>query len=229
MTNFYKNFFLIVSIIFLSNFGFSQSNEITIKFIGNCGLYMTDGVSDFYIDFPYKSGAHNYMEYDQSEIDGIKDNAIFIFTHHHADHYSKKLLKKQTGQKFDPYNISELEKLGESIPDFDIKAFRTTHKVFGVSFKHYSYLITWHNKKIFISGDTENAETIATQQDIDWAFVPAWLVMDAREKGINLGAISKMYAIYHIGVRDNISNDGSNPKIKLLDKQGEIITIAYQD
>lgn len=228
MTNFYKNFLLIISFFCLSNVGFSQSNEIKIKFIGNCGLYMTDGKTNFYIDFPYKSGAHNYMEYDKSEIDSIKDNAIFIFTHRHADHYSKKLLKKLNGQKFDPWKINELEKLGESIPNFNIKAFKTKHKVFGLSFKHYSYLITWHNKKIFISGDTENVETLAAQKELDWAFIPAWLTTDAREKGIQLAAISKMYAIYHIGQNDKITNDGKkDSQIKLLNKQGEIIIIPF--
>lgn len=213
------------ALLLFFNFAYCQAKEIKIKFIGNCGLYMTDGSTNFYIDFPYKSGAHNYMEYDKSEIDSIKDNAIFIFTHRHSDHYCNKILKKLSGQKFDPYRIEELEKLSETLPDFDIKAFKTEHKVFGISFKHYSYLITWHHRKIFISGDTENAETLAMQKDIDWAFIPSWLVSDAQEKGIKLGPISKMYAIYHIGPKDIITSEPSDPKIKLLNKQGEVITI----
>ena len=227
MIHFYKKILLIAALTGFSCAGFGQSNEITIRFIGNCGLYMTDGATHFYIDFPYQSGAHDYMEYDASEISNIKDNAIFIFTHRHADHYSKKILKNLSGRKFDPWNIDELEKLGESIPDFGIKAFKTQHKVFGISFRHDSYLITWHGKKIFISGDTENADTIATQSAIDWAFVPVWLYMDAKEKGVDLAHLSQMYAIYHIGPDDTITNDGTNPKIKLLDKQGEVMTIPY--
>lgn len=227
MTNFYKHFLLISILTFYSNQLFSQSDEIKIKFIGNCGLYMTDGESNFYIDFPYKSGAHNYMEYDETEIDSIKENSFFIFTHRHADHYSKKLLKKLSGLKYDPWNINELEKISESVPNFEIKAFKTEHKVFGISFRHYSYLITWHNKKIYISGDTENSDTIAEQRDIDWAFIPAWLTIDAQGKGIKLGDLSKMFAIYHIGVNDKITNDANNPTIKLLNKQGEIISIPY--
>ena len=222
-----KKITLIITLICISNFGFCQSNEIKIKFIGNCGLHMTDGESNFYIDFPYKSGAHNYMEYDKSEIDSIKDKAIFIFTHRHADHYSKKILKKLNGQIFDPWNIAQLEKLSESISEFHIKAFKTQHKVFGISFKHYSYQITWHGKKIYLSGDTENSETIATQKDIDWAFIPVWLATDAKDKGIKLGTISKMYAIYHIGPHDKITNDRKDPQIKLLDKQGEVIIIPF--
>lgn len=216
---------VIIACLF-SNFCYSQLNEIKIKFIGNCGLHLTDNNSNFYIDFPYKSGAHNYMEYDEAEIDSIKDNAIFIFTHRHADHYSEKILKKLKGQKFDPWNITELEKLGESIPDFNIKAFETKHKVFGISFRHYSYLITWHNKKIYISGDTENADTIATQKDIDIAFVPVWLLTDAIQKGLKLSEQIKKFAIYHIGQKDNITLD-SESKFMLLDKQGEILKIEY--
>ncbi|MCL2246754.1 MAG: hypothetical protein FWC10_06540 [Lentimicrobiaceae bacterium] len=81
MTTIAKKVLLIISVVCISNFGLAQSNEITIKFIGNCALSMTDGKSNFYIDFPYKSGAYKYMKYDESEIDSIKENAIFIFTH----------------------------------------------------------------------------------------------------------------------------------------------------
>lgn len=48
---------LTIALIFISKDGFSQANEIEIKFIGNCGLYMTDGSLHVYTDFPYKSGA----------------------------------------------------------------------------------------------------------------------------------------------------------------------------
>jgi len=67
MINIYKKLIVIIVIILISSY--SQTNEITVKFIGNCGLYLTDGNLNIYIDFPYKSGAHNYMEYDKSEIE----------------------------------------------------------------------------------------------------------------------------------------------------------------
>lgn len=186
MINFYKKFVFIITLISFSNFGFCQSNKIKIKFIGNCGLYLTDGNSNIYIDFPYKSGAHNYMEYDKSEIDNVKkENSTFIFTHKHADHYSKSLLKKMEGNKYGPWNINEIENIKKSIANFSIEAFKTQHKVFGISFEHYSYLIIWHNKRIYISGDTENADTIRTMKNLDWSFAPAWLLVDANEKNIN--------------------------------------------
>ncbi len=219
---------VLLTLMSVANATFSQTTAISIRFIGNCGLYTTDGISNIYIDFPYKSGAHNYMEYDLSELDSVKNNPIFIFTHKHSDHFSgrlvKKLAKKLGGKIYSPWNVKQLLKLNNELNDFTIEAFKTKHMF---SIKHYSYLITWHNKKIFISGDTEHAETIASLKDIDWAFVPVWLLMDANEKGIKLGDVSKMFAVYHIGPGDHITNDDINPRIKLLNKQGEIIPIPY--
>lgn len=220
----FKKLSLIFAIALISSHGVSQSNEIIIKFIGNCGLYMTDGNLSIYTDFPYKSGAHGYMEYDKSELNSIKENSIFIFTHKHADHYSsknlKKILKSKNGKKYGSWNISELENLAKTIPDFNIKAFKTKHRF---SLNHYSYLITWHNKNIFLSGDTENAETIGNMKNLDWAFVPAWLSKDANERNIKVD--SKMIGIYHIGPGDKITT--KDKKILLLDKQGEVISIKY--
>lgn len=220
-------FNVLVSLIvltFVSSPGFSQPKEIKITLIGNCGLYMTDGTLDMYTDFPYKSGAHNYMEYDPSELDNITDSSIFIFTHTHTDHYSRKLvknvLKTKKGKKYGPGNVAELERLSEPIPDFSIQAFKTKHRF---SFNHYSYLITWHGKKIFLSGDTEHAETIGGIKDLDWAFVPTWLILDAREKGIEID--TEMIGVYHIGPGDKVTSSRSD--ILLLDKQGAVISIQY--
>ncbi len=214
----------LLAMLGIPNFGLSQSNEIKVKFIGNCGLYMTDETTHFYIDFPYKSGAYNYMEYDKSEIDNLKDNAIFIFTHRHADHYSKKLLKKQRGQKFDPWNIDALENLNKSIPNFDIQAFKTSHKFYGIPFRHSSYIITWHGKKIYISGDTGDLEHLSQVKNIDWAFVNPWIYMNAGREQVKIDA--KNFGIYHLYPTQKI--DGEFPKnIVTLKNQGEIISIHY--
>lgn len=225
MTKFYRKLVFIITLIGISNFGFSQSNEIKIKFIGNCGLYLTDGNSNLYIDFPYKSGAYGYMKYDQTEIDSIKENSIFLFTHRHADHYSKKILKqiksKHKGKVFGNWNTKKFEKLNNSIDDFKIETFKTKHRF---TFKHYSYLITWHGKRIFLSGDTETADIIATIKDINWAFVPYWIMLDAKEK--NLKIDTEKFGIYHLYPNQKISNSAPE-KIVLLNKQGEVIKIQY--
>lgn len=226
-----KEIIFTISFCLITILGFSQSKEIQIEFIGNCGFHMTDGITDFYIDFPYKSGAYGYMEFDEEEMDKIKENSIFIFTHKHADHYSRKNLKKvmkdKGGKKFGVANISKLEKLGETIENFEIKAFKTKHTFFGIPFRHYSYLITWHGKRIFISGDTTNPETIAEMENIELAFVPYWILKNAKDQGIKIDA--KMFAIYHLypeQVPSAKENWDKVENIRPMVEQGQKITIA---
>ncbi|WP_299118956.1 hypothetical protein [uncultured Winogradskyella sp.] len=193
----FKELFFTLTFCLIATLGFSQSKEITIQFLGNCGLYITDGTTNIYTDFPYKSGAHGYMEFDESQLDSIKDNSIFIFTHKHSDHYSekniKKVIKEKGGKKYGSWNIEALKNLEESLENFSVEVFKTKHKW---SPNHYSYLITWHDKRIFLSGDTESAETIGTLKNMDWAFVPYWVLLDAKENDIKIDA--KMFGVYHL-------------------------------
>jgi hypothetical protein len=225
MKYFTTKLILTLTLIIISNSIHGQSGEIKIQFIGNCGLYMTDGKEDIYIDFPYKSGAYGYMTYEITELDSVKEDAIYIFTHKHNDHHSsknlKKVLKEKKGKKYGPWNIKKLEKLGNSIEGFSIEAYKTKHRF---SLRHYSYMITWHGKKIYLSGDTESAETIAKMTGMEWAFVPGWIIMDAIEKNIKID--TKMIGVYHLYPGQKVNNE-SPEKIKLLNVQKEVISIQY--
>lgn len=224
MNDLYKKLLLIFPSLCFLQFASAQANEIKIRFIANSGFSMSDGHSTIYIDFPYKSGFYNYSEYDPSEVENIRDSSVLIFTHRHPDHYSGKLVRKLEKKKavkaYGPWNVDQLSKLGSFIHDFSIQAYQTKHRL---SSHHCSYLVTWHGRRIFISGDTEHAETIATLNDMDWAFVPVWLLLDANDKNIKIKA--KMVGLYHIGTKDHITVD--NPKIKLLDQAGYVITVTY--
>ena len=219
-----KLILLTFSLILISSIGFCQRGELKIRFISNCGLLITDGTTNIYSDFPYRSGAFIYDKFDKSELDSIKENSIFIFTHKHGDHYSRKnmrsISKHKNGKKYGKWDISELENLSNTIPDFEIKAFKNKHKF---SFVHYSYLITWHGKKIYLSGDTESTSTIEQMKDMDWAFVPGWLLKSIFRNKIEIDA--KMLGLYHIGRNDDIQI--SHPKILVLDRYDKLITIPY--
>jgi len=223
MKSIYQTVLLFIATLFLTQTSLAQENKITIRFIGNCGLHMTDGTTNIYTDFPYKSGAYGYMKFNTSELERIKKNSIFIFTHMHADHYSGKnmrsILKEKGGKKFTPRRMKKLKKHAKQIPDFDIQIIRTKHRF---SLKHASYLITWHGKKIFLSGDTESAQTAGELKDIDWAFIPSWILLDAKEKNIQIDARHK--AVYHL-----YPNQKTNPKKNtiFLDKTGETISIPF--
>ncbi len=217
----YSHNLLIIAILLFSNFVFSQSKEISIKFIGNCALYMTDGNLNIYVDFPYKSGAHGYMKYNQSEIDNLKDDAIFLFTHKHADHYSGKLVRKLKGKKYGPWNISKFGELNDSTNEFSIQMFKTKHLF---TFRHYSYLITWHGKKIYINGDTGDVEPISKIKNIDWLFAPYWIYSNAVEENITLD--TKHFAIYHL-YPDQIIPKETPKDIFFVSEQNKIFTIPY--
>lgn len=221
-----KKQLLVTSILFsILNAVYAQSGEITIRFIGNCGLHLTDGITNIYTDFPYVSGFNQYMEYENSKLNVIKDSSIFIFTHKHPDHYSRKIMKRvlknKGGSKYGSWDIEELEKLSTTIPDFSIRAYKTRHLL---SRRHYSYLIEWYGKRIFLSGDTEHSETIVSIKNIDWAFMPSWLVKEVfMTKNEKVDA--RMIAIYHIGLKDNIDIRGE--RFLMLKKQGAEISIPY--
>ncbi len=220
-----KSVILTLALILTSTLGFNQTNEIKIKFIGNCGLHLTDGDLNIYVDFPYKSGAFNYMEFDKSELDSIKENSIFLFTHKHPDHYSiknmRKTLRKKHGKKYGKWNLKKLEQLCNSMQDFTITPIETNHSL---SFTHYSYLLTWHGKRIYLYGDTETSDIALTMTNLDWAFIPYWTALQINKKNAHLD--SKMIGVYHF--YPAMQPTTSNPeKIKLLTNQGDIISIPY--
>ncbi len=210
---------------FILNFSQAQSKEIKIRFIANAGLHLTDGQSNIYVDFPYKSGFWMYSKYDKSEIENIKDNSVLLFTHKHPDHYKRKLVKrlirKRGAKAYGPWNPKQLEARSGSIQNFSIQAFKTSHKL---SFKHCSYLITWNGKKIYINGDTGDTGPLSQMKDLDWAFLPGWTLVNANNEKIKID--TKMLGVYHIGPGDHISSN--DPKVLVMDKQGEVISVPYQ-
>jgi hypothetical protein len=221
MKKIYTTLVLIIGLNIVSPFGFSQNNQIKIEFIGNASLYMTDGNLHVYVDFPYKSGAHNYMEYDESQVDRIQEDAIVIFTHRHADHYSKKLVNNIKGRVYGNWNTETLNELNNSVEGFSVKAIKTPHKF---TTKHYSYVITWHNKKIYISGDTGDLEEVSKIKDIDWAFINPWLFMNAQNEKVTIDA--KMFGIYHLYPDQKVPEERPD-NIVFLKEQNKILLLPY--
>ena len=191
------NHLLFVIFLFLSAHLKAQTDSIRVRFIGNCGIHLSDGKTNIYSDFPYKSGAYHYMDFEESELDSVQENSIFLFTHKHADHFSgknmRRVLKAKNGKKCTPRSLRRLQKVCDTISNFSITEIKTKHRF---SLKHRSYLIEWNGKRIYISGDTERAEAIGQHTNLDAAFVPYWLIMDAKDKSIKIDATEII--VYHI-------------------------------
>lgn len=120
--------------------------------------------------------------------------------------------------------MDELEKLGSIIPDFRIEAYKTKHKVFGISFKHYSYVVTWHGKKIYISGDTGELDVVRKLQGIDWALMNPWLYMNAQNEKVDVDA--KMFGIYHLYPTQKLPEEKPE-SIIFFKEQEKVISIPY--
>ena len=202
----------------------AQSGAISVRYIGNCGMHLSDGAMDLFIDFPYKSGAYGYMTYDGTQLQRIPEGATFLFTHRHADHYSKKLAQPYKTKVHGPWK-DKAKNPGDTILtdtayDFHVQAYRTKHRFARL---HYSYLITWHGKRIFVSGDTEHAETAGSIPQFDVAFIPTWLLVDAKEKQIKLH--TDRYYIYHLYPDQQVTV--KDERIQVLRREDEVITIGY--
>ena len=141
----------------------AQTNAITVRFGGNAGISLSDGKQTICFDFPYSSGAFGYMRFDSAALKAVQRDAILIFTHRHPDHYWRHHTKFHTGKKYARRNRKKLPKrLPNQVSEVSIQVFRTKHRF---CFKHYSYLLEWHGKRFFISGDTEHPETIGKIKD----------------------------------------------------------------
>lgn len=208
--------------IVVANLAPGQNEAIEIEFLGNCGLFMTDGNLKVYVDFPYKSGAYGYMTYRPGLVDSIHENSIFIFTHGHAEHFNRKGFKQTNQKLYGPWPVSfflsgkrkyKFFELNDKGQNFSITKFKTKHRL---SLKHYSYLIEWNNKRIYISGDDESADTISTLDDLDLAFAPYWLLHNASERGIKIQ--TKQIILYH------------HPSVESIDNKSEkvIVPVQYQ-
>jgi L-ascorbate metabolism protein UlaG (beta-lactamase superfamily) len=204
------HFLLVVLLILIVQIAVAQNKKIEITFLGNCGLFMTDGEINVYVDFPYKSGAYGYMTYEPELLDNILPNSIFLFTHGHADHFSRKLFKRTHQKLYGPWPVKiymnqkrkyKLEELNDSLPGFVITKFKTRH---GFSFKHYSYLIEWHGKRIFISGDTHLADTLVSIKNLDMVFAAPWVLTNAWERKLKIDA--KQIILYHHRSVESINN-----------------------
>lgn len=222
---FYKAF-LLLTLSLVTVYSYPQPKEIDITFLGNCGFFLTDGKINLYIDFPYKSGAYNYMTYDQELLDSIHADAIFLYSHGHADHYNKKLFKKTNQKLYAPWPVTlylsgkrkyQLKELNDSLPDFHLVEYKTKHRF---SFKNCSYVIEWDGKRIFISGDAETADTLCAMKNLDLVIAPYWVIMDASTR--NLKIDTRKIIICHHRTRDQITTKDEKIIIPLQNQQVEL-------
>jgi glyoxylase-like metal-dependent hydrolase (beta-lactamase superfamily II) len=173
-------------------------NNLGIQFIGNEAVLITDGKTTLLSDYPYQSGYSIYMEYDAAKVRPVGD-VLCLITHGHGDHFEPALFQKTNWKIIAPDDVaSKLDPsrvvgsgLTRTFKDIKIEAIKTPHARIG----HYSYLVSWHGKRFYFTGDTESIDALIAAKDLDVAFVSPWLLDAVLSSGKKIDA--EIILIYH--------------------------------
>lgn len=172
---------------------------LTATFIGNEAFAITDGKVTLVSDFPYQSGYSLYMEYDPAALE-IEGEVLALITHRHADHFDPGLFMATDWWIVAPREItdglskSRIIPIGDQVEFLGIKVepVETRHS----TTEHFSYLVTWHEKKLYFFGDVEDADAfLALGQNVDVVFMTPWVLRPLALDGIDIPA--KQIVIYH--------------------------------
>ncbi len=173
-------------------------DSLVFEFIGNEAFHISDGTTTLLTDFPYESGAFGYMTYDAGKIPR-GGNVLCLITHGHADHFSPTLFSATHFAIVAPPSLVATLDTPRKIPfapemtyeGITITPFRTPHG----TIEHYSYLVVWHGLRFYFPGDTDDIQALASQTDLDVAFVTPWQLKAFMKIGKRVDA--RRIVIYH--------------------------------
>lgn len=173
--------------------------RLDARFIGNMAFAVTDGTVTLMSDFPYQSGYSVYMTYPRDEIRSATASTLSLITHRHGDHWDAPLFTGTNWKVAGPPDVTAGVPAERVVPlsarttfgPIVIERIETPHANIG----HYSYIVTWHGRRMYFSGDTESTGSLAAAKDLDVAFVSPWMFDSMRRSGARIDA--KRVVIYH--------------------------------
>jgi hypothetical protein len=162
--------------------GVGHAQELTVHFVGNAGVVLTDGDTSLLVDLPYESGAFGYMRYDPALLRPV-GTTISVITHDHRDHFDPDLFLSQSSWLImGPPSVTtrvppERVLVGDSVRfgAFDVVTIPTPHTP-----DHKSYRIRWRGRIFYFTGDTEDATAVPSGPYLDVLFVTPWLYCSLR-------------------------------------------------
>jgi L-ascorbate metabolism protein UlaG (beta-lactamase superfamily) len=202
--------------------GAAPAAELRATFIGNMGWHLTDGQIAVLIDFPYESGAFGYMTWTKSAVPA-GPSPLCVISHSHDDHFAPPLAPEFCGSILGPKDVVKAGgmKIVESNPEvrwegITIRPIPTPH----ASLEHYSSLIEWAGKRLYLTGDTEDTSALLAARDLDVAFVSPWLLEAVSAKGQRIDA--RRVVVYH-------HRDGETvveAQERILPAQGQVLKLG---
>ncbi|MCF6196128.1 MAG: hypothetical protein L3J50_05435 [Emcibacter sp.] len=176
-----KIFFILLVMPFFARDAYSQSLEA--QFIGNEAFRITDGKFFLMTDFPYKSGAYNYMKY-KFDFSSTTGTVLSLITHRHDDHFAPVLFANQAWYILGPAEVTAGLPQSRLLPFSEKVTFepltiwpkKSTHG----NTEHYSYLVDWSGRKLFFTGDTEDLVVLKDLPELDALFITPWFYRKAK-------------------------------------------------
>ncbi len=206
----------------------ANARDVSINFIANASLRITDGDYVLFTDFPYVSGAFGHMEYTYPYFVEQDNNVTTLITSRMTDHFDPVTFMTLGWKVIGPAEVvgdlqsryitlneerdrvvAELERnrildqaerpdteITVILPDpiirpdtmvveenlihgpIHIQAIRTK----SAQTEHYSYVLEWGGRKIYLGGDTGDTAHLATLPEVDIAFLSPWLFENARKE-----------------------------------------------
>lgn len=122
-----------------------------------------------------------------------------MITHRHGDHWERSLWEKTTWQVAGPVDVLANVTAARIVPlsagatfgTVQIEPIETPHASIG----HYSYVLTWHGRRLYFSGDTDSVDHLAALKNLDVAFISPWLYRSALKRNVRIDA--RRIVIYH--------------------------------
>jgi L-ascorbate metabolism protein UlaG (beta-lactamase superfamily) len=176
-----------------------QRPPLEARFIGNMAFAITDGMVTLMTDFPYESGYSGYMTYDRSAIRSTTPTTLSLITHRHRDHWERALFMTTDWRVAGPPDVVNGLPDDRVVPlsgrtvfqSLTIDPIETPHGVIG----HYSYVVTWHGRRMYFSGDTDSPDSVIASKNLDVAFVSPWMFRSTLKRGERIDA--RRVVIYH--------------------------------
>jgi L-ascorbate metabolism protein UlaG (beta-lactamase superfamily) len=202
----------------------AQRPALDVRFIGNMAVSLTDGTVTVITDFPYESGYDGAMTYAASEIRSSTNTTLALITHRHRDHWLAALFTPTAWKVAGPSDVTAGLPADRIVPlgatttfgPVTIERVETPHADVG----HHSYIVTWHGRRMYFSGDTESPDSLAAAKNLDAAFVSSWLYRSALRRGVRIDA--KQIVIYHHHPGERVAKCGSGCSVP---QQGQRIRI----
>ena len=203
---------------------FVQRPSLQARFIGQMAFAITDGSATLVTDFPYQIGYVDAPNYSESELSRGSSDTLALITHRHRDHWEPTLFGKTRWKVAGPADViagvptDRVMALNgpTTVGAIRIDPIETPHARIG----HYSYIVTWHGRRLYFSGDTQEPRSALEARNLDMAFVSPWLYRTINSRGRRIDA--KRVVIYHHAAGEQVHGCAEGC---VVPRQGETIEI----